>query len=185
MAKKVIKRILCLYFVVSFIMMVSCLCIVIWDCVEKVCYGEFRLLPVLNVVEFKSNGTLDEQDSRMLEKASEYLTQLEMNGYGRDDALWSFINVSTAIALCNLPFYYLLRLFKVQLPHWLFKIFIITSGIALLLMLAVRIFVRTCNCYGATEVKLSYPAAYPTWRELFVPVVVLPIMTFFVKLMRE
>ena len=56
MAKKVIKRILCLYFVVSFIMMVSCLCIVIWDCVEKVCYGEFRLLPVLNVVEFKNAG---------------------------------------------------------------------------------------------------------------------------------
>lgn len=165
-------------------MVLSCFCIVCWDSVEKVYDGEFRLLPMLNVSQFKATGTLEEQDIA-LDNARVFIDQLYMDGYGSSNPLWRFINTSTTIALINLPVYYLLRLFKIELPKWTFKVFAITSGIVLLLILAVRIYVYFCNSYGSQMIEVCYSSAYPSWKIVFAAVFVLSILTFFVKLLKK
>lgn len=185
MTLKILKIGICLYFVVSFVMMLSCLGIICWDTVEKVHNGEFRLLPILNISQFKSNGTLDEQDLLSLNSATTYAYQLYIDGYGTRNPLWRFINISTTMALVNIPIYYLLRLFKAELPKWISKIFAITSAIVLLLIVAVRIYVYFSNCYGSFEIEICYSSAYPSWKVVFSTVVILSILTFFVKLLRK
>jgi len=188
MAKKKVWGILkigvCLYFVVSFVMMLSCLGIVCWDTAGKLHDGEFRLLPILNISQFKATGTVEEQDVA-LDNARVYIDQLYIDGYSTRNPLWHYINISTTIALANLPVYYLLRLFKVKLPPWISRIFAITSAIVLLLIVAVRLYIYFCNCYGSLKIEACYSSAYPSWKVVFSVVFVLSILTFFVKLLKK
>ena len=179
---KVVNAMISAYSTFSLVLMASCLCIFIWACLEKALYGEFGILPILNMAQFKNSGVLDEEGSAMLERAVEYLDYLEMNGHGIDDPLWLFANICTTVALCNIPFLYLLRLFKANCSRWVYKVLIISSGLALILISAVRIY--TDNCYGSFDIELRYPIAYITWRELVIPIFALLILTGIAKLIR-
>ena len=61
-----------MYSILSFALICSCLCLFIWSGSERVFYGEFRVLPVLNVTQFVNSGVLDEEGAVMLEGAFEF-----------------------------------------------------------------------------------------------------------------
>ena len=182
MVRKILKKIICAQFLVSCLLMVACLLIVIADCVNMAMVGEFRILPVLNVVQFKSSGILEE-DEEIIVKEVAFIDRLYENGQGEDNLFWRFINISTAIALCNLFFYYFLHLLDVRLPRWSLKMVLFAGGIALLLMVAVRIYIR--DCYGSGQIYACYPIADITLKDLFLPIFLLSILTGIKKLLRE
>lgn len=74
-------------------------------------------MPALNVTRFRSDGSLDEEDAQALTGASSFLDELYETGHDERDPLWKFVNVSTWLALLDLPFFYLLRLLGVRLPR--------------------------------------------------------------------
>ena len=177
MARKILRKILCTHFLATCLLTTICLIIAIADYVNMAVAGEFRILPALNVVQFKGSGILEE-DYDTIVKAREFIDRLYENGQGEDNLFWRFINISTAIAICNLFFYYFLRL-----PRWILKMVLIAGGIVLLLMAAVRIYIR--DCYGSSQIYFSYPIAYITLKDLFLPIFLLSILTGIKKLLRE
>lgn len=63
-------------------------------------------MPALNVTRFRSDGSLDEEDAQALTGASSFLDELYETGHDERDPLWKFVNVSTWLALLDLPFFY-------------------------------------------------------------------------------
>ena len=104
------KRWICLWAALVLALMGVCLGVAVWDGVAWARTGEFQLLPALNVTRFRSDGSLDEEDAQALTGASSFLDELYETGHDERDPLWKFVNVSTWLALLDLPFFYLLRL---------------------------------------------------------------------------
>lgn len=182
MIRKLIAKMLSLYFVISCILIATCFFIVVTDFAIKVYCGEFRILPVLNIVQLGPKGTAEEQFEN-LETEMAFFSQLDANGHGVEDPLWRFINISTTIVLCNVFFYYLMHLIGIRFPHYIFQLLLIASGMALVLIVSIRAYVY--NICGNIEIKFRYPIAYISWRDLFLPALVFAILTGIKKLLRE
>lgn len=182
MARKIMTKMLCLYFVLSCILIAVCFFIVASDFAIKAYFGEFRILPVLNIVQFGPKGTAEEQLEN-LETEMAFFARLDASGHGADDPLWRFINLSTTIVLCNILFYYFMHLLDVHFPHCIFRLLLIASGIALVLISVIRIYVH--NICGNAEMIYRYPIAYISWRELFLPALVFALLTGIKKLLRK
>lgn len=179
MKKKAAKKVLKIYAVCSLALISCCVCLFVWSGLEKAFYGEFRVLPVLNMAQFVSDDVSGAEADAMLVGAVEYISQLETNGRGWRDPLWRFINISTTAALCNLPLWYLLWVFKARNAPWINKVLLIAGAVAMILIAAVRIYID--NSYGSVAVADRYPIAYITWRDLFFPALVLFLLTCIAK----
>ena len=163
MISKCIRRILLFHFTCTCILMILCLIIVITDYTTMTYTGQFKLLPILNVSQFKVNGTLDDQ-FRIVELANAYIHHLNVMGYGIDDPLWCFININTIFALGNVPIYYIVHSIKVQFPRYISIIVWIANIIALALIVIIKCYVD--NCYGSIEVEFRFPVAYTQWPRI-------------------
>lgn len=100
------KRWICLWAALVLALMGVCLGVAVWDGVAWARTGEFQLLPALNVTRFRSDGSLDEEDAQALTGASAFFDELYETGHDERDPLWKFVNVSTWLALLDLPFFY-------------------------------------------------------------------------------
>ena len=177
------KRWICLWAALVLALMGVCLGVAVWDGVAWARTGEFQLLPALNVTRFRSDGSLDEEDAQALTGASSFLDELYETGHDERDPLWKFVNVSTWLALLDLPFFYLLRLLGVRLPRGAKVALALSAGIALLLIAAARFCAR--GCYGGFIIETCYSAAFIEPRALFLPIAALLALTLIARLCRE
>jgi len=162
MFRKLLPRILCIYFAISLLLMIACLGIAVADCANKAREGEFMLLPDLNLAQFKTDGTHEEIKETLAQVVS-YLQQKYgddyfYHTYGSINPLWRFINISTVLSLCNLPFFFALRFFNVNLPRRVLAFILAGCVVALFLIFAARIYLH--GTYGTNQLKHNYPAAF-------------------------
>ena len=162
------KRLLCLWSALALALMTVCLGIAAWDVAALARTGEFQLLPALNVRQFRSDGSLDEEDADALTGAVAFDQELYETGHDERDPLWKFINISTWIALLQLPLFFLFWMFDVRAPRWAKAAFAISFGIALLLILGARLCAR--DAYGGFIIEMCYSAAYIDPRALLIPI---------------
>ena len=162
------KRLLCLWSALALALMTVCLGIAAWDVAALARTGEFQLLPALNVRQFRSDGSLDEEDAEALTGAVAFDQELYETGHDERDPLWKFINISTWIALLQLPLFSLFWMFDVRAPRWAKAAFAISFGIALLLILGARLCAR--DAYGGFIIEMCYSAAYIDPRALLIPI---------------
>ena len=162
------KRLLCLWSALALALMTVCLGIAAWDVAALARTGEFQLLPALNVRQFRSDGSLDEEDAEALTGAVAFDQELYETGHDERDPLWKFINISTWIALLQLPLFFLFWMFDVRAPRWAKAAFAISFGIALLLILGARLCAR--DAYGGFIIEMCYSAAYIDPRALLIPI---------------
>ena len=162
------KRLLCLWSALALALMTVCLGIAAWDAAALARTGEFQLLPALNVRQFRSDGSLDEEDAEALTGAVAFDQELYETGHDERDPLWKFINISTWIALLQLPLFFLFWMFDVRAPRWAKAAFAISFGIALLLILGARLCAR--DAYGGFILEMCYSAAYIDPRALLIPI---------------
>ena len=162
------KRLLCLWSALALALMTVCLGIAAWDVAALARTGEFQLLPALNVRQFRSDGSLDEKDAEALTGAVAFDQELYETGHDERDPLWKFINISTWIALLQLPLFFLFWMFDVRAPRWAKAAFAISFGIALLLILGARLCAR--DAYGGFIIEMCYSAAYIDPRALLIPI---------------
>ena len=162
------KRLLCLWSALALALMTVCLGIAAWDAAALARTGEFQLLPALNVRQFRSDGLQGEADDKTLTGAVAFIDELHETGHDERDPLWKFINISTWIALLQLPLFFLFWMFDVRAPRWAKAAFAISFGIALLLILGARLCAR--NAYGGFILEMCYSAAYIDPRALLIPI---------------
>ena len=162
------KRLLCLWSALALALMTVCLGIAAWDVAALARTGEFQLLPALNVRQFRSDGLQGEADDKTLTGAVAFIDELHETGHDERDPLWKFINISTWIALLQLPLFFLFWMFDVRAPRWAKAAFAISFGIALLLILGARLCAR--NAYGGFILEMCYSAAYIDPRALLIPI---------------
>ena len=162
------KRLLCLWSALALALMTVCLGIAAWDVAALARTGEFQLLPALNVRQFRSDGLQGEADDKTLTGAVAFIDELHETGHDERDPLWKFINISTWIALLQLPLFFLFWMFDVRAPRWAKAAFAISFGIALLLILGARLCAR--DAYGGFILEMCYSAAYIDPRALFIPI---------------
>lgn len=183
MFRRCATKVLSIYFVISFISIAVCLSLIAVDCVNKVSTGEYKILPVFNFFQYKVGGTPDEQADTLL-KVVAYDNQLYEHGRYYDDPLWIFINISTAISLCNLALYHALHyLLEMKFPRYV-RIFMLAGvAIALLFIFAARVF--PIGTYAMSQIEFRYPVAHLTWRELAIPIVFLLELTVMKKFLKK
>ena len=162
------KRLLCLWSALALALMTVCLGIAAWDAAALARTGEFQLLPALNVRQFRSDGLQGEADDKTLTGAVAFIDELHETGHDERDPLWKFINISTWIALLQLPLFFLFWMFDVRAPRWAKAAFAISFGIALLLILGARLCAR--DAYGGFILEMCYSAAYIDPRVLLIPI---------------
>ena len=162
------KRLLCLWSALALALMTVCLGIAAWDVAALARTGEFQLLPALNVRQFRSDGLQGEADDKTMTGAVAFIDELHETGHDERDPLWKFINISTWIALLQLPLFFLFWMFDVRAPRWAKAAFAISFGIALLLILGARLCAR--NAYGGFILEMCYSAAYIDPRALLIPI---------------
>ena len=162
------KRLLCLWSALALALMTVCLGIAAWDVAALARTGEFQLLPALNVRQFRSDGLQGEADDKTLTGAVAFIDELHETGHDERDPLWKFINISTWIALLQLPLFFLFWMFDVRAPRWAKAAFAISFGIALLLILGARLCAR--DAYGGFILEMCYSAAYIDPRALLIPI---------------
>lgn len=162
------KRLLCLWSALALALMTVCLGITAWDAAALARTGEFQLLPALNVRQFRSDGLQGEADDKTLTGAVAFIDELHETGHDERDPLWKFINISTWIALLQLPLFFLFWMFDVRAPRWAKAAFAISFGIALLLILGARLCAR--DAYGGFILEMCYSAAYIDPRVLLIPI---------------
>ena len=162
------KRLLCLWSALALALMTVCLGIAAWDAAALARTGEFQLLPALNVRQFRSDGLQGEADDKTLTGAVAFIDELHETGHDERDPLWKFINISTWIALLQLPLFFLFWMFDVRAPRWAKAAFAISFGIALLLILGARLCAR--DAYGGFILEMCYSAAYIDPRALLIPI---------------
>ena len=162
------KRLLCLWSALALALMTVCLGIAAWDVAALARTGEFQLLPALNVRQFRSDGLQGEADDKTLTGAVAFIDELHETGHDERDPLWKFINISTWIALLQLPLFFLFWMFDVRAPRWAKAAFAISFGIALLLILGARLCAR--DAYGGFIIEMCYSAAYIDPRALLIPI---------------
>ena len=162
------KRLLCLWSALALALMTVCLGIAAWDVAALARTGEFQLLPALNVRQFRSDGLQGEADAEALTGAVAFDQELYEAGHDERDPLWKFINISTWIALLQLPLFFLFWMFDVRAPRWAKAAFVISFGIALLLILGARLCAR--DAYGGFIIEMCYSAAYIDPRALLIPI---------------
>lgn len=162
------KRLLCLWSALALALMTVCLGIAAWDAAALARTGEFQLLPALNVRQFRSDGLQGEADAEALTGAVAFDQELYETGHDERDPLWKFINISTWIALLQLPLFFLFWMFDVRAPRWAKAAFAISFGIALLLILGARLCAR--DAYGGFILEMCYSAAYIDPRALLIPI---------------
>ena len=173
------KRLLCLWSALALALMTVCLGIAAWDVAALARTGEFQLLPALNVRQFRSDGSLDEEDADALTGAVAFDQELYETGHDERDPLWKFINISTWIALLQLPLFFLFWMFDVRAPRWAKAAFAISFGIALLLILGARLCAR--DAYGGFIIEMCYSAAYIDPRALLIPIFALLVLALIFK----
>ena len=173
------KRLLCLWSALALALMTVCLGIAAWDVAALARTGEFQLLPALNVRQFRSDGSLDEEDAEALTGAVAFDQELYETGHDERDPLWKFINISTWIALLQLPLFFLFWMFDVRVPRWAKAAFAISFGIALLLILGARLCAR--DAYGGFIIEMCYSAAYIDPRALLIPIFALLVLALIFK----
>lgn len=166
MHRKYVQQALSLYFAISCLLMFLCLVIVIIDSISMAQTGEFELLPILNVVQFKGNVPFDRQMEN-LDQARAYIEELYRNGYGQNDPLWRFINATTTIAMVNNLLYHVLLFTDLHIKRYTFILIWFACIIALMLIITERIYVR--DCFGASEIKFRFPIAYISWDKVTIP----------------
>lgn len=181
MVKRIIAAILSGYFVICFLLAVTCAGIVIADCVNKVSRKEFILLPEFNVTRYKEEGPPEEWWN-IMDEAYEYWTSLE-NAPNRNDIPTRLLSIGIAVGICNLGIYYMAYLFRLRLGKVVTIFFYIESGIFLLLKLMLRIYVH--NCYAEYWFENLYGMAFITWREAFIPLLVASVLTFMARYIRQ
>lgn len=170
MFKRYVRKVLSIYFVISFISIVVCLGLIAVDCVNKVSTGEYKILPAFNFFQYKVGGTPDEQADTLLQVVA-YDEQLYELGRYYDDPLWLFINISTAVSLCNLPLYYVLQyLLDIRFPRYAWAFMITGVAISLFFIFAARVFPK--GTYAMDQIEFRYPVAYLTGGELATPVII-------------
>lgn len=175
------KRWICLWAALVLALMGVCLCVAVWDGVAWARTGEFQLLPALNVTRFRSDGSLDEEDAQALTGASSFLDELYETGHDERDPLRKFVNVSTWLALLDLPFFYC---GSWRAPAARGKVArALCTGIALLLVAVARFCAR--GCYGGFIIEMCYSAAFIEPRALFLPIAALLALTLIARLCRE
>lgn len=183
MVKRYARKVLSIYFVISFILIAVCLGLVAVDCVNNVSAGEYKIFPAFNFFQYKVGGTSDEQADTLLQVVA-YDQHLYELGHYYDDPLWLFINISTAISLCNLPLYYVLHyLLDMEFPRYAWAFMLVGVAIALFFIFAARVLPK--GTYAMTQIELRYPVAYLTGRELAIPAIALPAFTAIKKLIRK
>ena len=171
MFKRCLKMFFSIYFVIAFVSIVICLGLIAVDCVNKASTGEYTIFPAFNFYQYKVGGTVDEQSETLLQVVA-YGEQLYELGYGYDDPLWLLINFSTAIALCNLPLYYILHdLLDRKFSRYVRVFMLVGVAIALFFIVAARVFPK--GTYAASQIKLRYPVAYLTREEIAIAAIVL------------
>ena len=136
-------------------------------------------MPALNVRQFRSDGSLDEEDAEALTGAVAFDQELYETGHDERDPLWKFINISTWIALLQLPLFFLFWMFDVRAPRWAKAAFAISFGIALLLILGARLCAR--DAYGGFIIEMCYSAAYIDPRALLIPIFALLVLALIFK----
>lgn len=163
--------------------MITCLGIAVADCTNKAREGKFTILPILNLAQYKTDGTYEEIDETRAQVVA-YLQQIYGDDYFYDtyesDPPWRFINISTALSLCNILLFYALRWLCIKFPRFVRALMLAGCMIALLLILASRIYAQGTYCYSLLERK--YPVAFFSLKDIVQAVFIAGAATGLVKL---
>lgn len=179
MLKNGFQRILSIYFIITFLMMMLCCGIIAVDCINRARTGEFELLPVLNLAQFRSGGAREEINER-LPQAVAYVQQLDESADGGHRSLWTLISISAALSICNIPFCLLLRLLDLKFPRPVRLALPAGCAAALLLILAARMYAH--GYYGSSELKFRFPVAFLAWREILQAACILAAATGIIRI---
>lgn len=165
MIRKCLHVICSISFILSFILMVLCLVIVVSDTLSALKTGEFKLLPVFNIVEWVNN--IDELPDGEKVKEWNRIGDYFLNYLSKDQYLdmWHFINRSTTYAFVNLLVYHALFYFKINFRKSLSVMVWTACFISLILIIFARIYVSS----GDYEYTIAdvFPIAYSIFRRSF------------------
>ena len=170
-------RVLEIYLTVCFALTVLAAGIIAVDCANHARTGAFSLLPELKLAEYRREnltGTMEEKLAALNEAWD----------YALDEGFPTIlISAILAAAIANLAIVYLARLFGGQMRRRTKILFGAECGISLLIVVVGRIYVS--GSAQETWFERAYPAAYLTIHQLFLPALVLAILTAIVKLTRS
>lgn len=172
-------RVLEIYLTVCFALTVLAAGIIAVDCANHARTGAFSLLPELKLAEYRREnltGTMEEKLAA-LNEAWDYALVLD------EGFCTILISAILAAAIANLAIVYLARLFGGQMRRRTKILFGAECGISLLIVVVGRIYVS--DSAQETWFERAYPAAYLTIHQLFLPALVLAILTAIVKLTRS
>lgn len=165
MVGKILKKLVCFYFVITFLMTFISVGMVAADSLTYAGSGEFRVFPVLNMMQYKKREfeTFEEKVNTL----NPIIHQWEgINGLG--DCLWAFVNISTLIAFVNLMLLCLLNVYGAVVPRKIKGLVLIAGGMAFVLITGLRIFAT--GTYADDYLDLFYPAAYKALKILSIPI---------------
>ena len=167
MVGKILKKLACFYFVITFLMMFISVGMVAADSLTYANSGEFRAFPVLSMMQYKKGAfeTFEEKVNTL----NPIIHQWE-GANGLADGLWALVNISTLIAFANLMLLCLLNVYGAVMPRTIKGLVLITGGLAFVPMAGLRILAM--GTYADDYLDLFYPAAYKVLRMLFIPIFV-------------
>ena len=163
--------------------MITCLGIAVADCANKAREGEFTILPILNLAQYKTGSTTEEINETRAQVAA-YLQQIYGDDYFYDtyesEPPWRFINISTALSLCNFLLFCALHLLDIKFPRHVRTLMLTSCIIALLLILASRLYAQGTYCYSQLEHK--YPVSFLSLKDIVQAVFITGAATGLIKL---
>jgi len=170
--RKYIRLVMSMIFTIICAMMILCLLLVVKDYKTKVCTGEFQIFPLLNISQFriKDDGAWDKEDDKILVDAVAYLEQIYWSGHTKGNPLWQFLNLSTIFALVNLLLYHILYYFKLRFSRFISATVWIEGIIALILIVAIRIYCY--NCIGRVRIEDQFSVAYLPIGRFWIPTII-------------
>ena len=120
MGKRVLRTTLCIYYVSLFLLSLFCFSLFVIDCVNYKEYGEYRIMPVLNMQKFKTSEVPEEVQETIL-GISDYEQHLSEIGYTPQTALlWKLIDAVTMLTtLYNIVLCCVLHFFHIHMPRWI------------------------------------------------------------------
>ena len=178
-------RVLEAYITFCFLMAVLSAGIVAVDCIGKAQNGAFSLLPELNLVQYTPdrNETMEERLNKYYER-EEYTDENVYDGVHWKVGIPSYIvAASLTSTVCNLVVLYIVKLFDCKMHRAFNAIFAVTCGICIVIAAIGRIAVK--GCFYESIFRQFYFAAYLNWRDVFIPIFALAILTAIVKLTRR
>ena len=159
MGNKILKNVFSIYFVVIFLLSLFCISVFAVDFINNKEYGEYRIMPILNMQKFKT-AEVDEVIHRAIIDLNDYWQHLSDIGYSPSEVpLWKLIDILTMLTtFYNLLLYCVLRFFRVNMPRWITVIMLLSLLISLFQIFAVRIAFH--DTYFEAYMGYFYPSAF-------------------------